>query len=330
MLKKIVISLALALSIITFSEFDTERFLYELKQNLAGDTVQKNNAADVLYEGNRSVSIGMSYDDVLSAFGDPVDTQVSEYGFVWNIFHENFKNYMQIGIQNERVVAIYTNSPRFSFRDICVGSSAADVNLTFEKPIDYIIKGNTKYIMNGLNADKTNMELFHTGSLYVTFFYDVFKNNSVTSVNIIEYNTELSYDRLYANQSPELKESFEKQNFYVTNALRVREGLPPFSFHQGMANVALLHSQEMAENNYFNHTDLSGGTVADRAHAGGVRFKVAGENIAMGAQNTLYMHELLMNSEGHRKNILADYTALGTGVAFSKEDVPYLTQNFFR
>jgi len=97
-----------------------------------------------------------------------------------------------------------------------------------------------------------------------------------------------------------------------------------------MANVALLHSQEMAENNYFNHTDLSGGTVADRAHAGGVRFKVVGENIAMGAQNTLYMHELLMNSEGHRKNILADYTALGTGVAFSKEDVPYLTQNFFR
>ena len=90
MLKKIVISLALALSIITFSEFDTERFLYELKQNLAGDTVQKNNAADVLYEGNRSVSIGMSYDDVLSAFGDPVDTQISEYGFVWNIFHENF------------------------------------------------------------------------------------------------------------------------------------------------------------------------------------------------------------------------------------------------
>lgn len=48
MLKKIVISLALTLSIITFSEFDTERFLYELKQNFAGDTVQKNNAADVL------------------------------------------------------------------------------------------------------------------------------------------------------------------------------------------------------------------------------------------------------------------------------------------
>ena len=330
MLKKIMISLFLALSIITFSEFDTERFLYEIKQEFANEAIQKNNGSNVLYEGNRSVFIGMSYDDVLSAFGDPVDTQVSEYGFVWNIFHDNYKNYIQIGVSDGRVVGIYTNSPRFSFHGIRVGTNAADVNLTFEAPIDYIIKGSTKYIMNGLNADKTNMELFHTGDLYVTFFYDVFKNNSVTSVNIIEYNTEQSYDHLYAKQSPALKESFEKQNFYVTNALRVREGLTPFSFHQGIAKVALLHSQEMAENNYFNHTDLSGGTVADRAHSGGVKFKVVGENIAMGAQNTLYMHELLMNSEGHRKNILADYTAIGTGVAFSQEDIPYLTQNFFR
>ena len=330
MLKKIIISLLIALSVITFSEFDTEHFIYELKQELAGDTIQKDSVTDVLYEGNRCVSVGMSYDDVLSAFGDPVDTLPSEYGFIWNIFHDDFKNYIQIGVQNNKVVGIYTNSPRFSFRGICVGTAAADVNLTFEEPIDFITKGNTKYIMNGLNEDKTNMELFRIGNMYVTFFYDVFKNNSVTSVNIIEYDTEQSYDRLYAAQSPELAESFEKQNFYVTNAVRVREGLSPFSFHRGMAKVALLHSQEMAENNYFNHNDLSGGTVADRAHDGGINFKMVGENIAMGAQNTLYMHELLMNSEGHRKNILADFHAVGIGVAFSQDDVPYLTQNFFR
>ncbi len=330
MLKKIVISLALALSVITFSEFDTERFIYELKQEFSENTVCQNSTADVLYEGNRSVSIGMSYDDVLSAFGDPVDMLPSEYGFVWNIFHDNFKNYIQIGVKDGRVVGIYTNSPRFSFRGIRFGTAAADVRLTFENPIDFIIKGNTKYIMNGLNADKTNMELYQTGGQYVTFFYDVFKNNSVTSVNIIEYNTEQGYDCLYAPPSKELKESFEKQNFYVTNAVRVREGLPAFSYHQKMAEVALSHSREMAENDYFDHTDLSGGTVADRAHTARVNFKVAGENIAKGAQNTLYMHELLMNSEGHRKNILADYNAVGNGVAFSRENVPYLTQNFFR
>lgn len=330
MLKKMMISLFLALFVVTFSGFDTERLLYEIKTELADEAGPTNDASNVLYEGNRSVSVGMSYDSVLSAFGDPTDIQISEYGFEWNIFHDNYKNYIQIGVSNGRVVGIYTNSPRFSFRNIRVGTDAADVNLTFENPIDCIVKGSTKYIMDGLNEGKTNMELFCTDNLYVTFFYDTFKNNSVTAVNIIEYNTEQSYDRLYAEQSSSLKESFERQNFYVTNALRVREGLAPLSFHQNIAEAALLHSREMAEHHYFSHTDLSGGTVSDRAHNNGVKFKVVGENIATGAQNTLYMHELLMNSEGHRKNLLADYTAIGIGVAFSQEDIPYLTQNFFR
>lgn len=330
MLKKIILSFIVALSIITFSEFDTERFIYELKQIWQEETVPQNSSANSLIEGNRYVYIGMPYDDVLSVFGDPVDVAPSEYGFMWNIFHDNFENYIQIGIENNVVAGIYTNSPRFVFRGISVGTSSADVNMTFESPIDSIIKGNTKYIMNGLNADKKNMEMFYTDGMYITFFYDVFKNNSVTSVNIIEYDTEQNYNRLYAEPSPELKESFEKQNFYVTNAVRVREGYSALSFHNDLAEVAVLHSEEMAENGYFDHTDLSGGTVADRAAAGRVRYKAVGENIAMGAQNTLYMHELLMNSEGHRKNILGNYTAIGTGVAFSAEDVPYLTQNFIR
>lgn len=330
MLKKIVICLCLALSAVTFSELDTEKLFLGVRQKFSDGAARENYNSEVLYEGNRSVFIGMTYDDVLSMFGAPEDAQISEYGFVWNIFHDNYKNYIQIGVSDARVVGIYTNSPLFSFCGVGVGTNAANVRLTFENHAEYIIKGSTKYVMNGADEDNSGMELFCTDDLYVTFFYDVFKNNSVTSVNIIEYDTEQSYDRLYAQQSPELKESFERQNFYVTNALRVREGLTPLSLNHNIAEAAVLHSAEMAENNYFDHTDISGGTVADRARKSGVNFKAVGENIATGAQNTLYMHEFLMNSAGHRKNILADYTSMGIGVAFSREDIPYLTQNFFR
>ena len=101
-------------------------------------------------------------------------------------------------------------------------------------------------------------------------------------------------------------------------------------FKSDLKEVALIHSEEMAENEYFDHTDLSGGSVNNRADAARIKYRKIGENIAMGAQNSIYMHEMLMNSEGHRKNILEDFSHIGTGVAFSSENVPYLTQNFLR
>lgn len=320
MLKKLILSLLVLLPLVTLSRWDTAPFLEKSQR------IEHDNGA--LSEEKYSVSLGMHYDEVLSRFGDPYDILPSEYGFSWNIFHENFQNYMQVGIADNRVVGIYTNSPSFSFRGITVGTSKADVNMILETPIKYIIKGHTKYVMNGLNDERVHMELFLADNMYVTVFYDAFKNNSVTAINIIEYETEHGFDRLYGPGSAALAESFEKQNFYVTNALRVREGLPALRFHEKTADVARLHSADMAEQNYFSHTDLSGGSVKDRAEDAGVVFYSIGENIAMGAQNSLYMHELLMNSEGHRNNILADFRAVGIGVAFHENNVPYLTQNF--
>lgn len=328
--KKFFVSFLVAVSVVTFSGFDMQQFLFEIAQEHAGTPTQQEQKTGTLYAGGRSVRIGMAYDDVLAAFGDPADVLPSEYGFMWNIFHDNYKNYIQIGVRNNRVVGIYTNAPDLSFCGVTAGMSSADVALIFESPMEYIIKGNTKYVMNGLSADIKNMSLFYRDGMYITFFYDTFKNNSVTSVNIIDYDTEQALMSLYAVPTKALGKSFEMQNFYVTNALRVREGLSPLTYHEKISRTAFRHSLQMAENLYFSHSDLSGGTVVDRAEKDGILFSVVGENIAMGAQNTLYMHELLMNSEGHRKNILANFRALGTGVAFSSDHAPYLTQNFLR
>jgi uncharacterized protein YkwD len=61
-----------------------------------------------------------------------------------------------------------------------------------------------------------------------------------------------------------------------------------------------------------------------------VRFHLAGENLAYGQFSSIFAHEGLMNSLGHRKNILREeYEYLGVGVAFNNESQPYYTQNFF-
>ena len=316
-----------AVAIAVFALWQTG--ILKLPKHQKQNPLQKIEKTCTISEGDREVTLGMSTQEIEDIFGTPFDTIVSEYGFIWNIYHNNFKNYIQIGIDNNTVVAMYSNSPDLSFKGLTVGSSKEEAHAILKEPLDGIVKDDTRYLSNG--SDKNaNFEIFEADGAYITLFYDSLANNSITSVNIIDYDVEQSFKRLYAEPSQELKESFEKQSFYITNAVRAREGLTPYLPHQQLDEIAYAHSSDMVENDFFNHTNLNGDSVLERGLNHKIDFSAIGENLAMGAQNSLYMHELLMNSEGHRKNILADFTHLGTGVAFKDDGSPYLTQNFLK
>jgi len=282
-----------------------------------------------IFVGEKEVHLGMSESELDDIFEKPYDVLLSEYGFYWNIYHKNFQNYIQVGIKDGIVVGMYTNSPKLLFENISGGTKKERIREILGEPIDGIVKGNTRFLSNGGSKD-SNFEIYKIRGAYVTFFYDIYKNNSLTSVNIIDCDVEEGFDMLYAPQSSELQKSFEKQNFYVTNATRVNEKKTPFSPHDGLDGLAYSHALDMSQNNYFSHTSQNGDTVMQRAKKHSISFKTIGENLAMGAQNSIYMHELLMNSEGHRKNILGDFTKMGTGIAFSLDNTPYLTQNFLK
>ena len=192
-----------------------------------------------------TISLGMTENEIFDCFGDPCDILLSEYGFYWNIYHENFKNYTQVGIKDGEVVAVYTNSSKVLFEGIQSRTSKDALRSLFGEPLEGIVKGNTRYLSHG-NQDDANFDLYKIRGAYVTFFYDTFKNNSLISVNIIDCDVEESFDMLYAPASDELKKSFEAQSFYVTNATRQNEGLTPFLPHEGLESVAFSHSSDMA------------------------------------------------------------------------------------
>ena len=57
---------------------------------------------------------------------------------------------------------------------------------------------------------------------------------------------------------------------------------------------------------------------------------MAGENLAYGQQNSIFAHEGLMNSLGHRKNILnTNFSTLGVGVDFNEKRQPYWTEKLY-
>ncbi|MCL4365722.1 CAP domain-containing protein, partial [Patescibacteria group bacterium] len=102
--------------------------------------------------------------------------------------------------------------------------------------------------------------------------------------------------------------------FELVNKERTGRGLKALVFDQKLQAVARGHSGDMFKKGYFSHYSLEGKTVADRALNASVDFLVIGENLAY-APSVELAHKGLMNSEGHRANILSpDFNKVGIGV----------------
>lgn len=97
----------------------------------------------------------------------------------------------------------------------------------------------------------------------------------------------------------------------------------PLAAHQTLGNVAVAHSLDMLNRNFFAHTNPDGTTAGGRATAAGYHWNLIAENIAyigyFGTANpttqTLEAHEALFKSAGHRVNILRDSVVeVGLGI----------------
>ena len=91
-----------------------------------------------------------------------------------------------------------------------------------------------------------------------------------------------------------------------------------------------MDSADMAAKDFFSHVNPQGEDVGDRLKAGGISYRIAAENIAMGQTSAIFAHEDWMNSKsGHRQAILGDATHLGVGVHLGGPYHTYYTQVFY-
>ncbi|HEY0828821.1 MAG TPA: CAP-associated domain-containing protein, partial [Bacilli bacterium] len=279
----------------------------------------------------QNIAMGDSESKVIEQLGAPGRKDLSEYGFTWYVYNQDYAKYVQVGILSGKVVALYTNSNTWVSKEgIRIGSAKADVTNAYgSNPLVSILKENTLFSLDaGTGVGKEHGTYLLDGS-YATIFYDNHKNDTVTAVQIIDKKVEESLLGYFGVPSEQLRISFERQNFDITNSLRVRFGLKPFIWNDAIANTARKHSQDMMNRNYFAHLNLDGDSPFDRMTADGIKYSKAAENIFAGARSAIYAHEGWMNSEGHRHNILSDIQRLGVGVAFGGSYKVYVTQNFY-
>ena len=106
----------------------------------------------------------------------------------------------------------------------------------------------------------------------------------------------------------------EAQMLELVNQERAAAGLGPVAPDPELTEVARAHSADMFARGYFAHVSPDGLNPFDRMTRAGVTYRAAGENLAL-APTVRVAHTGLMNSPGHRANILhPSFGRLGIGI----------------
>jgi uncharacterized protein YkwD len=129
--------------------------------------------------------------------------------------------------------------------------------------------------------------------------------------------------------------ALERDAFQLINTERSLAGLSTLKWSDKIAEVARLHSNNMAEGDFFSHKGLDGLMVDERAEQLNMgAWTAIGENIAFmkGYENPVEIAvQKWLQSPGHKKNLLnPDWTETAIGLAVTADGKYYFTQVFIR
>jgi uncharacterized protein YkwD len=127
---------------------------------------------------------------------------------------------------------------------------------------------------------------------------------------------------------PQPRPDLEARMLEMVNAERTSQGLRSLKADPELAEVARAHSRDMFARGYFSHVTPEGARAADRVRKAGVSYLLVGENLAL-AQNLAVAHRGLMDSPGHRANLLRpQFGRVGIGVLDGGAHGLMITQDF--
>ncbi|MEM9577297.1 MAG: CAP domain-containing protein [Pseudomonadota bacterium] len=137
--------------------------------------------------------------------------------------------------------------------------------------------------------------------------------------------------------------NYERQMLELINAERAAAGLNPVALELRLNDSSEVHSRWMLEQNQFSHEGANGNNPGDRMRDANFDFSgnwSFGENIAYQSErgapgledDVEDLHNSLMNSPGHRANILnPEFEVVGLGIEVGDYDgfeAVMVTQNF--
>lgn len=125
-------------------------------------------------------------------------------------------------------------------------------------------------------------------------------------------------------------ERFQKEVLKLTNRQRTSRHLRSLRLSQTLSRCAAYHTRDQIENTgEITHTGSNGSDLTDRLRICGYNYHRASENVASGQRDAADVIRSLMNSPGHRENILEpNVVEMGLWVEHDRQGTKYWTQLF--
>lgn len=138
-------------------------------------------------------------------------------------------------------------------------------------------------------------------------------NDSLTYF-IVKPNSGESIDLEVDQLNLVIDQKAEEEMLNRVNQERKNLAIPELVLDTELVDVARDHAKDMWERRYFAHVSPDGKDVGIRLSEKNINYHYAGENLAL-APTTLTAHTGLMNSKGHRENLLDEkFKTVGIGV----------------
>lgn len=244
--------------------------------------------------GEATIHIGDTNDEVRQLLGPPGRIAPSGYCFYWHVFNSDYSRFIMVGIdENDKVSALFTNARGFSTANASYGETA------FQQERNI-------FLLTDPHAN---------GRVYAGLIMS---------------------DHPRVTPFSELGEDFireqERVIFDLTNTFRVNYGQSVLRWDESAARTARLHSQDMADRDFFSHTGLDGSSPWDRYSRNNGYHRGSGENLFAGSYSGIIAFDRWVDSEGHRENMLAAHHFLGVGFGYNLNSTfsYYFTQFFSR
>ena len=301
----------------------------------------------------KSLYIGESTEALQADWGEPerIDPlpQTNMTAYIYNS-NSTTEPYLLVGIKDQKVASYFTIGKGFTVYDVTVntvdGTAAQQTELVQEgasaaSMVDAGWSENTDNFY-ALNSDKQEAkegtEAYYrlTDNAYMYAFSDFYDGKDKAVYGFYAFSKDCNKYKMiyrkYMTYNDEILRAAETQVWEMTNAYRTYMGLSNLQWESKAEAAARGHSQDMADNNYFQHNSQDGTRFFARLQAEGISYRSCGENICAGSGDAIYMVIGWIGSSGHRDGILTpSFKYIGVGVAYnaSAKWLVYATQDFW-
>ena len=284
--------------------------------------------------------IGKSQKEVEDKLGKPMRIDLSSFGYDWWIYNRNQKEYVQIGMENGKVVTVFAIGDDINITPFQIGQSMGDIYSSHL--IDTMVSvrvGKTNYQFELSEEDINTRPLTKVGNVYVQLYIDKFKG-TLSSIRLMDTSTLIKmhpYAMVYEGgdlkvpsekklNEEKLDRDNERQIYDISNVIRARSHLKLLEWDKNVSIASLNKSKDLYENRVLLKSNKVNDERLDQFEKGVGIFSTIGENIAINYLDAPEAVEAWFNNKDARENLLNDeYTNLGMGVY-----KVYFTQNFIK